>query len=106
MDEKEFGSDATESRSAATHGGQQLPMKGNIMHRTTTRFGRRAFGLAAFGALALSACGSEEIARFTDTGGSGASDGGGAGASGGGGATGGGATGDASAELAQVEWGF
>src|SRR5699024_660769 len=107
MDEKKFGSDATESRSAATHGGQQIPMKGNIMHRTTTRFGRRAFGLAAVGALALSACGSEEIARFTDTGGSGASDGGGAGASdGGGGASDGGGTGAATADLPQLEAGF
>src|SRR5699024_9383947 len=73
----------------------------------TTRFGRRAFGLAAFGALALSACGSEEIARFTDTGGSGASDGGGAGASdGGGGASDGGGTGAATADLPQLEAGF
>ncbi|MDN6330095.1 MAG: hypothetical protein L0J84_12235, partial [Brachybacterium sp.] len=44
---------------------------------TTARLGRRSFGLAAVGALALTACGSGEVAGFEDTGGSGASDAGG-----------------------------
>lgn len=46
------------------------------MHSTTTRLGRRAFGLALLGTLALSACGTDEAASF-DTG-DGGSDGGGA----------------------------
>ena len=41
------------------------------MHSTTTaRFGRRSFGLAAVGALALAPCGSEEPPEFEDAGGS------------------------------------
>ncbi|MGP9538078.1 hypothetical protein ACT3SP_08700 [Brachybacterium sp. AOP43-C2-M15] len=72
------------------------------MHSTTTaRFGRRAFGLAAVGALALAACGSEDAAEFEDAGGSGASDGGGSDAS-----DGGGAAADATAGLPRLDAGF
>ena len=70
------------------------------MHSTTTaRFGRRSFGLAAVGALALAACGSEETAEFEDAGGSSASDEGGA-------SDGGGATPDVTAGLPQLDAGF
>jgi hypothetical protein len=56
------------------------------MHRTSTRlttyrFGRRAFGLAVLGALALSACSDEQSAEFDPAGGTGGSDGGGGSAS-------------------------
>ena len=70
------------------------------MHSTTTaRFGRRSFGLAAVGAFALAACGSEETAEFEDAGGSSASDEGGA-------SDGGGAAPDATAGLPQLDAGF
>ena len=48
-----------------------------MMLRTTTHLGRRAFGLAALSAFALSACGAEKTAEFDPAGGSGASDKGG-----------------------------
>lgn len=58
-------------------GDRHIPMKGNMMLRTTTHLGRRAFGLAALSAFALSACGAEKTAEFDPAGGSGASDKGG-----------------------------
>lgn len=70
------------------------------MHSTTTgRFGRRSFGLAAVGALALAACGSEKTAEFEDAGGSSANDRGGA-------SDGGGVSPDATEGLPQLDAGF
>lgn len=68
------------------------------MRTTTARLGRRSFALAVVGAIGLTACGSDEIADFEDTGGSDASDAGGGASDGGG---------DAAAEdLPQLDPGF